>query len=199
MLMIADRGGSIAIAGVMGGLESEVSENTSNILLEAATFEGINNRRTAQKLRLSSEASYRFARGVPQTLNPLAARRAAELMRRYAGGRIVPGIVDTYPVEQPQDRVYTSASDTHRLLGMEVPLAKMQDVLQRLDFQVREVADPFPAATAEATFALHRRSDEALLECTPPWYRLDVRMPADLTEEVARMIGYEHVGATLMD
>ena len=158
MLMIADTAGSIAIAGVMGGLESEVSDSTRKILLEAATFEGINNRRTAQKLRMSSEASYRFARGVPQTLNPLAARRAAELMRRYAGGRIVPGIVDAYPVVQRQQRVYTTASDLRRLLGMEVPLAHAQDVLQRLDFQVRQVDDVSPEATTDATFGLHRAS-----------------------------------------
>ncbi|NJN83965.1 MAG: phenylalanine--tRNA ligase subunit beta, partial [Caldilineaceae bacterium] len=81
MLMIADSAGSVAIAGVMGGLESEVSATTRNVLLESATFEGINNRRTAQKLRMSSEASYRFTRGIPATLNPIAARRAAELMR----------------------------------------------------------------------------------------------------------------------
>ncbi|MEZ4658320.1 MAG: phenylalanine--tRNA ligase beta subunit-related protein [Caldilineaceae bacterium] len=86
MLMIADTAGDIAIAGVMGRLESEVSEATRNILLESATFEGISNRRTAQKLRMSSEASYRFARGIPATLNSLAAQAAAELMRKYAGG-----------------------------------------------------------------------------------------------------------------
>ncbi|MDI9546027.1 MAG: phenylalanine--tRNA ligase subunit beta, partial [Chloroflexota bacterium] len=81
MLLITDTAGPIAVAGVMGGLEGEVGETTRNVLLEAATFEGINNRRTAQKLRIPSEASYRFARGVPATLNPIAGRRAAELMR----------------------------------------------------------------------------------------------------------------------
>ena len=199
MLMITDTAGPVAIAGVMGGLESEVGETTRNILLEAATFEGINNRRTAQKLRIPSEASFRFARGVPATLNPMAARRAADLMRRYAGGRVVPGLVDAYPVEQALPVVYTTLSDTRRLLGMRVTLGQMAEALRRLDFEVQRVDEIAPDAGPESTFALHREPGEVLLECVPPWYRLDIRIPADLTEEVARMIGYEHVGVTLMD
>jgi phenylalanyl-tRNA synthetase beta chain len=199
MLMIADTAGSVALAGVMGGLESEIGDATHNILLEAATFEGINNRRTGQKLRLFSEASYRFARGVPAELNALAARRAAELMRRYAGGRIVPGQVDAYPVPQARPVVYTTERDMQRLLGMPVTLNDVASALERLDFTVRRVDAPAADAPADATFALARWPGEPLLECIPPWHRLDVRIPADLTEEVARMIGYEHVGTTLLD
>lgn len=199
MLMITDTAGSIALAGVMGGQESEVSATTHNVLLEAATFEGINNRRTASQLRLPSEASYRFARGVPATLNPIAARHAAELMRRYAGGRIVPGIVDTYPVTQPTRLVYTTASDTRRLLGMEVTQEAIVNALHRLDFAAKLVDTVAADAPAEATFALHRLPNEPLVEAVAPWHRLDVAIPADLTEEVARIIGYEHVGTTLID
>ncbi|MBX3014510.1 MAG: phenylalanine--tRNA ligase subunit beta [Caldilineaceae bacterium] len=199
MLMIADTAGSVAIAGVMGGQESEVSTTTRTILLESATFEGINNRRTASQLRLPSEASYRFARGVPATLNPIAARLAAELMRRYAGGRIVPGMVDAYPVPQPTRTVYTTVSDTRRLLGMAVTQAAIVDALRRLDFQAMVVDAVAATAPAEASFALHRFPDEPLIEAIAPWHRLDVAIPADLTEEVARIIGYEHVGTTLID
>ncbi|MEZ4862998.1 MAG: phenylalanine--tRNA ligase subunit beta [Caldilineaceae bacterium] len=199
MLMITDTAGSIALAGVMGGQESEVSESTRTILLESATFEGINNRRTAAQLRLPSEASYRFARGVPATLNPLAARHAAELMRAYAGGRIVPGIVDAYPVPQPTPIVYTTASDMRRLLGMPVTVVEIVTALRRLNFVVNKVAEIADGAPTAATFALHREPGETLVECTPPWHRLDVAIPADLTEEVARIIGYEHVGTTLME
>jgi phenylalanyl-tRNA synthetase beta chain len=198
MLMITDTAGPIAIAGVMGGLESEVSDNTTTVLLEAATFEGINNRRTAQALRLFSEASYRFARGIPPTLNPIAARRAAELMRRYGGGRIVSGMVDAYPAPQEKRTVYTTQSDMQRLLGMPITLEDIAGALRRLDFQVRQVSDVAPDATAEAVFALHRTANESLLECVAPWHRLDVAIPADLTEEVARIIGYEQVGTTLL-
>lgn len=199
MLMIADTLGSVAIAGVMGGQESEVSDRTRNILLESATFEGINNRRTAQKLKLFSAASFRFARGVPAALNDIAARRAADLMRKYAGGRIVPGIADAYPVAQRAITVYTTASDTRRILGMSVSLDQMADALRRLDFTVRQVAEPAADAPAAATFALHREIGEPLLECVVPWHRLDVTIPADLIEEVARMIGYEDAPITLME
>jgi phenylalanyl-tRNA synthetase beta chain len=198
ILMITDTAGSIAIAGVMGGLESEVGEQTHTILLEAATFEGINNRRTAQALRLFSEASYRFARGIPPTLNAIAAQRAAELMRLYADGRIVPGMVDAYPVPQSTKVVYTTQSDMRRLLGIPVTLDQITDALLRLDFQVKEVALIPLVATAEATFGLHWEPNEPVLECVVPWHRLDVSIPADLTEEVARVIGYEQVGTTLL-
>ncbi len=199
MLMIADSAGSVAIAGVMGGQESEVRDDTRTILLESATFEGINNRRTGQALKLFSAASYRFARSIPATLNDIAARRAATLMMRYAGGRLVPGMVDAYPVPQQAPTVYTTASDMRRILGMEVALEDAASALRKLDFTVATVAEPQPHAHADATFALHRDAGEALLQCVPPWHRLDIRYPADLCEEVARIIGYERVGSTLMD
>src|SRR2546429_3133738 len=120
ILLITDTLGPIAIAGVMGGAETEVHAGTRNVLLESATFDGINNRRTSQKLKLHSEASQRFTRGVPATLNAIAARRAAHLMREHTGGHIVPGIVDAYPVPQPVRVVYTTESDVRRILGMDV-------------------------------------------------------------------------------
>jgi phenylalanyl-tRNA synthetase beta chain len=175
-----------------------VSEGTTNILLESATFEAISNRRTSQKLRLPSEASYRFARGVPATLNPIAARLAATLLERYAGGRVLQGVVDDYPVPQPERTAYTTESDMRRLLGMEVTLAQVADALRRLDFVVEEVADVPATAPAEASYALQRKPGEPLLAATAPWHRLDIAIPADLTEEVARMIGYEHADMTLL-
>lgn len=198
MLMIADTLGSVALGGVMGGQESEVSESTRNILLESAAFEGINNRRTSQALKLFSEANFRFARGIPATLNDIAARRAAALMHRYAGGRLAPGMVDAYPVPQTEPLVYTTAGDMARILGMPVTLQQAAEALKKLGFSVQVVDAPAAHAAADATFALQRQDGEALLECRPPWHRLDIRYPADLCEEVARMIGYEHVGSTLM-
>ncbi|MBP8110639.1 MAG: phenylalanine--tRNA ligase subunit beta [Caldilineaceae bacterium] len=197
-LLITDTGGPIALAGVMGGLQTEVHNGTRTILLESATFEGINNRRTAQRLKLHSEASGRFTKGVPATLNPIAARRAADLMRRYAGGEVVPGMVDTYPVTQTPPVVYSTESEVRRQLGMEISLDQVADALARLDFQVKKVNDVAATAHLDATFGLSRRKGEALVEATAPWHRLDIRFPADLTEEVARIIGYEKVGTTLM-
>jgi len=150
-------------------------------------------------LRLPSEASYRFARGVPAILNPIAARHAAELMRQYAGGQVVAGMVDAYPVAQPVRTVYTTVSDMRRLLGMAVSQEAILNALHRLDFQAIVVDEVAATAPAEATFALHRLSGEALIEAVAPWHRLDIAIPADLTEEVARIIGYEHVGATLIN
>src|SRR5579864_281044 len=145
MLLITDTLGPIAIAGVMGGAETEVHPGTSNVLLESATFDGISNRRTSQKLKLHSEASQRFTRGVPATLNAIAARRAALLMQDYAGGAVVPGMVDNYPVPQVQRVVYTTESDTQRILGMDVSLSEIAAGLQRLDF-VTEACTVLPDA-----------------------------------------------------
>ena len=201
VLLITDVLGPVAIGGVMGGAETEVYEGTRNILLEAATFEGINNRRTSQKLKLHSEASQRFTRGVPATLNPIGNRRAAELMRDYASGQVVPGIVDNYPVPQAERVVYTTGSDMHRILGMDVTLPEIAAGLQRLDF-VSETVAALPAPSEEmgnAAFGLCIKPGEPLLRCIAPWHRLDIQVPADLTEEVARIIGYEHIDTTLMD
>ncbi len=199
MLLIADTAGPIAIAGVMGGAETEVHEGTRNILLESATFHGINNRRTAQKLKLHSEASHRFTRGVPATLNPIAARRASELMRQHAQARIVPGLVDAYPAPQPEVQVFTTESEVRRQLGMALPLPRIANVLQKLEFQTEERPSLPADAPGEAVFGLHVAKGEPVLACRVPWHRLDVHVPADLTEEVARMVGYERVETTLMD
>jgi len=201
MLLITDTLGPIAIAGVMGGADTEVHDGTRNVLLEAAAFDGINNRRTSQKLKLHNEASHRFTRGVPATLNAIAARRAVILMRDYAGGRIVPGMVDNYPVPQAESVVYTTESDMHRILGMDVQLPEIAAGLQRLDFVTEPVAAPPapPTGLGDAVFGLHMKPGEQLLRCITPWHRLDIHVPADLAEEVARIIGYEHIDTTLMD
>ncbi len=199
MLVIADRAGAVAIAGVMGGGETEVHEGTRNILLESATFDGINNRRTSQTLRLHSEASHRFTRGVPASLNELAARRAADLMQQFAGGRVVPGHVDTYPVRQPQVQVYTSRSDVKRLLGMDLSLSEIGSALQRLEFDVEELSELPEDAPERARFGLALAEGEQVISAIAPWHRLDVSLPADLTEEVARVVGYDKVSETLLD
>ena len=200
MLMITDALGSIAVAGVMGGSETEVGDDTRTILLESATFDNINNRRTAQRLKLHSEASQRFSRGIPASLNPIAARRAATLMRDYAGGTIVSGMIDAYPVAQAERVVYTTASNVQRLLGMEVSLETIAENLARLDI-ASEVLPALPAPQeelGEAALGLNVEPGEPVLSCTAPWHRLDIALPADLCEEVARVLGYEDIATTLM-
>ncbi len=198
MLMITDALGSIAVAGVMGGSETEVSDETHTIFLEAATFDNISNRRTSQKLKLHSEASQRFSRGIPATLNPIAAWRAASLMRDYAGGTIVPGMIDTYPVPQAERVVYTTASNVRRLLGMEVDLETIAENLRRLDI-ASEILPELPSdATGQSVFGLQVAPGEPVVRGIAPWHRLDIQVPADLCEEVARIIGYEDITTTLM-
>ncbi len=177
MLLICDTKGPIAIAGVMGGEETEVTEQTRNVLLEAANFEYINNRRTAQRLKLPSEASRRFSRGIPEEMVPVAARRASDLMRTFAGGTIARGMVDAYPVKQETVVVRISPAEIERQLGVAIPQEEVISILRRLDFDVRQEGET--------------------LHCRVPWHRLDVRIPADIVEEVARIWGYDRIPETL--
>jgi phenylalanyl-tRNA synthetase beta chain len=199
-LMICDTLGNIALAGVMGGTETEVSDQTRTILLEAATFEGFNNRRTAQRLKLPSEASQRFTRSLPATLAPIGARRAVALMRDYADGSPVAGMVDNYPMPQRERIVYTTVSDVRRILGLELDMATIAHSLERLDIACQTLAT-LPAPRQElgrSAFGLHVAEGEQVLQAVAPWHRLDLEVPADLSEEVARIVGYEKIGTTLI-
>ncbi|MCR4405122.1 MAG: phenylalanine--tRNA ligase subunit beta [Candidatus Acetothermia bacterium] len=178
MLLIADPEGPIALAGVMGGLETEVTASTADVLIESASFSSTNNRRTAQALRLMSEAAARFGRGVPPELAPLALKRAAQLMRELAGGEIASGIVDVYPVKQKEVELELDPREVERLLGLAVPRDEIIALLERLEF------------------ACHPQGEAIRVKV--PWHRLDVSCPADLVEEVARLIGYDKIPATLM-
>ena len=198
MLLITDAVGPVAIAGVMGGAETEVSSRTRAVLLESATFDGINNRRTAQALRLHSEASHRFTRSIPATLNPRAAARAAELMTELAGGRCTAPLADAYPKVQETPVICLTASEVNRQLGMALNLTEIGAALHSLEIATETVATPASDLKEEAWFGLLRRDAEPVLVCRPPWHRLDLTIPADLTEEVARMIGYDQVGYTYM-
>ncbi len=180
MLLITDGAGPVAIAGVMGGLESEVTEQTRHVLLEAANFNNLSVRRTSQLLKLASEAAYRFGRGLDPELPPLAALRAAELMRQYAGGTIERGLIDVYPAPAEQPTIDLDPHEVERLLGVALPEQRIQDILESLGFGV--------LATERGTLAV-----------TVPTYRQDVRIPADLVEEVGRIYGYDNLPNTLIE
>jgi phenylalanyl-tRNA synthetase beta chain len=120
MLLITDGGGPVAIAGVMGGLESEVSPQTRNILLEAANFDYLSVRRTSQLLKLSSEAATRFGRGLDPELTLVALRRAAELMRELAGGTVAAGLADLYPRPPAPKVIDFRVPEVKRILGIEL-------------------------------------------------------------------------------
>jgi phenylalanyl-tRNA synthetase beta chain len=181
MLLITDPGGPVAIAGVMGGFESEVTWETMDILLESANFENISNRRTSQALKLPSEASTRFSRGIPASLTIPAVTRATELMRRSAGGVIAQGIADAYPVPQKTVTVELTPAEVERIMGVAVERDEIVRILESLEFEVQMM-----------------EGDEALLLVTVPDPRLDVEFPADLIEEIARVYGYDRIPTTLM-
>ncbi|MFB0538119.1 MAG: phenylalanine--tRNA ligase subunit beta [Anaerolineae bacterium] len=181
MLLITDPGGPIAIAGVMGGLESEVTWETTDILLESANFDNISNRRTSQALKLPSEASLRFTKGIPASLTIPAVTRATELMRQWAGGVIAEGIADAYPVPQKTVTVEITPAEVERIMGIAVERDEIVRILESLEFEVQTV-----------------EGAEARLLATVPDHRLDVEFPADLIEEIARVYGYDKIPTTLM-
>jgi phenylalanyl-tRNA synthetase beta chain len=181
MLMITDTLGPIAVGGVMGGLETEVNERTRTVLLEAAAFDYINNRRTSQTLRLPSEATARFSKGISPEMPVPAGLRCARMMADLAGGAVVAGVEDCYPLPQRSTVVEITPAEVRRVLGLDVPAAQMREILQRLEFTVEDVGG----------------SDA--LRVTAPWFRLDIGIPADLIEEIARIIGYDALPTTLMD
>jgi phenylalanyl-tRNA synthetase beta chain len=179
MLLITDGGGPVAVAGVMGGLESEVSDATTDILLESANFNFLNVRRTSRNLGLTSEASQRFGRRVDPELTVKAAARAAHLMAELGGGSVVPAIGDLYPGRQPRRAIEFDPTQANRVLGVEVPTDEMVRILTSLEFQVSS-------------------SSSGGLTVTVPSHRLDATRPIDLVEEVGRIWGYDRFPTTLM-
>jgi phenylalanyl-tRNA synthetase beta chain len=179
-LVIADGRGPIAIAGVMGGAETEVSAATTNILLESANFDFRSVRRTMKGFNLPSEASIRFSKGIhPETVRP-GAERAAELMRRYAASTVCRGLVDNYPAPIPTQVIALTMEEVRRILGMDFPKEEAIRILRNLDFQVEQ-------------------DRASALRVTVPPHRLDIQAgSADLIEEIARIHGYDRLPATLL-
>ncbi|MDD5135076.1 MAG: phenylalanine--tRNA ligase subunit beta, partial [Phycisphaerae bacterium] len=141
MLVIADSQKPVAIAGVMGGLDTEVSNSTKNILLEEASFNPLSVRSTSRKLALPSDAAYRFERIVDIEKIDWASQRTAQLIVETAGGKIVEGIVDAYPAKPQQKKVELRFSRLNKLLGIEVPKQKAVDILKALCFEPKESDD----------------------------------------------------------
>jgi phenylalanyl-tRNA synthetase beta chain len=180
MLLIADEGGPIALAGIMGGAETEVSDTTTRVLLESANFSFLSVRRTMKALNLPSEASLRFSKGIhPELVRP-AIERAAELMRLYAGARVYQGLADAYPAPVRPQAIELKMSEVRRVLGMDLPIAECMRLLKALEFQ----AEPL--------------GQDALRVTAPP-HRLDIQEgPADLIEDLVRLHGYDRLPATLL-
>src|SRR4051812_32457501 len=141
VLVIADEKGPIALAGVMGGLETEVTDRTANVLLESASFDFVSIRRTSRALDLPSEASMRFSKGIHPDMVPIALARASELFRLHAGGTVAKGVIDVYPAPQPPKVVELSLRQVERTLGMALPIDECERILTALDFKVARVGE----------------------------------------------------------
>jgi len=178
VLMICDGVKPVGIAGVMGGLNSEIRQDTRTVLLESAYFNPLGNRRTAMALALETEASYRFGRGIDHGGVLSAADRAAELIQALAGGKTVGGVIDAYPAPIPPKSILLSVPQTNQFLGTEIAADVMQAHLEALELRVE-------------------REDSRLLRVIPPSFRGDLEREIDLVEEIARMDGYEKVPVTL--
>jgi phenylalanyl-tRNA synthetase beta chain len=177
--VIADAEGAIAIAGVMGGAESEVGEQTTDLLIESAHFQPSRVRRTARRLGLQTDASYRFERGVDREGAGRAAARAARLIQELAGGIVSSGEVEALGKPPPVNReIRLDPSRANRLLGTEIPGEEMVELLLRLDIEATRAAD-------------------GILVCRPPSFRNDLHLPEDLIEEIARLHGYQRIPTTL--
>ncbi|ODA39777.1 phenylalanine--tRNA ligase subunit beta [Desulfosporosinus sp. BG] len=175
-LLIADDGQPLAVAGVMGGLDSEVTKDTKRLMIESAHFSGVSVRRTSRRLGLRSEASNRFEKGIDAYGIVATLGRVCDLLLDLGAGRPV-ALVDVVKNLPPQRQVSLSASHTSTVLGAELETAEIRQVLDDLNFEYTE--------------------QEGLFNVSIPTYRADIEIEEDLMEEVARLIGYDRIPTTL--
>jgi phenylalanyl-tRNA synthetase beta chain len=173
MLVIADAQKPVAIAGIMGGLDSEVGAATVNVLIESAQFDPLNTRRTSRKLGLMSESNYRFERGVDVVALERASMRACELILELAGGELVGGIVDVWAKPYVAPQVALRPERTSAIMGFDIPAGRQVELLKRL--------------------GLSPRLEGGRIVCTVPSFRRDIQREIDLVEEVARLEGYDKI------
>ncbi len=172
-LVIADEAGPVALAGVMGGERTEVSATTKNVLLESARFDPLSVRTTSRRLKLMSDSSFRFERGLDPSLAHRASKRAASLMLELAGGTLLQGTAEAGSDENEPQHPALRWSAIKRLLGVDLPKAKVLDALTRLGLEPRDEGDA--------------------IACTVPGHRLDIHKEVDLIEEAARIVGYDAI------
>ena len=193
-LVIRDRDRAIALAGVMGGLETEVTAGTTRVLLEAACFRAVTVRRTARRLGLRSEASLRFERGVDPELAAVASARAARLMCQLAGGAVAGPLAGAYPGKRHAPPIAVRMSRVRMLTGVPLDVAVARDALERLELSVS--AAPARSGAPSSGTPPEPAALETL-EVTPPSARADVTREVDVIEEILRVVGYDQVAATI--
>ena len=181
MLVIADAEDPVGLAGIIGGGHTEMTEGTTTVLLESANFDPVNNRRTGQSLKLTTEASIRFEKRLRPELAPLALRRATRLIKEVAGGAAAKGIVDVFPGRDTfSPPVVTLTADRLRkVLGVGLPPGRVEEALLSLGFALwREPSND---------------GEWKALRATVPYWRSDIELEDDLVEEVARLVGYDEI------
>jgi len=177
MLVIADQEEAVAIAGVMGGLASEVTEKTRTVVLESALFDPYSVRRTAMRLGMRTEASARFEKGInPEGVIP-ALNRAAQLIQQLGAGEVTAGFLDNYARPEAQRTIRLRTTRVNKVLGTNLSRAEVQEILSRLDFPCELCGQ------------------DSILVTVPP-YRVDISEEVDLIEEVARLYGYDQIPVT---
>ncbi len=187
MCVIADAKRAVAIAGVMGGAESEIRSSSRNILLESAVFDPVSIRRTSKSLGLRTEASMRFERGADPEMAETASRRCAELIQQLGGGEVCAGVVDIYPGRSETPTIELTRREFLRVMGADVPDAEIEAILGGLGFA--------PLRSGAAQNASERLV--AVWTCRRPSWRSDVTREVDIIEEVSRIHGVDKFPATL--
>ncbi len=177
-LVIADEAKAVAIAGVMGGLDSEVTSSTKNILLESANFNAASIHATASALHLLSEASMRFERGISPEMTIISLKRAIELIASLAGGCPAKGIIDVYPGKKVLPLIILSRQKLELVMGKAPCDEDVLKVLRSLGFGVQVEGDSFKAV--------------------PPYWRSDIKFDVDIAEEIARIIGYDKISMRMI-
>ena len=173
-IMICDEDGPLCIAGVFGGKESGVSENTTSIFLESAYFNPVSVRKTAKRHQLNTDASFRFERGIDPTITEYALKRAALLIQEVAGGEITSDLIDVYPKKVDDFSVILNFNKVSKIIGQEIPKDTIKKILVSLDIKVNSVTD-------------------SGLGLTIPAYRVDVQREIDVIEEILRVYGYNNI------
>jgi len=203
-LLIADEQKAIALAGVMGGLNTEINDSTKDVLIESAYFQPTNIRRTSKTLGLRSESSYRFERGCDIGIADWASRRCAQLILETAGGQLVPGVVDTCAIEIKPKQISLRHHKTNELLGVPISQEEQTRYLESLGLKrVPSAASgrvPFVEANIDTTTLLKKDvlpdSQHAGVTFSIPTFRVDLKQEVDLIEEIMRLYGVDKIPST---
>ena len=195
ILVIADAEKPVAIAGIKGGKLPEIDKKTKTVIIESANFNSQIIRQGSKKLNLKTDASLRFEHGIDPNLTEPALDRAASLIQKVAGGKIARGLVDVYPKKVFPKIIRLNLDYVESLLGIKIPEKEIRDILESLDFKIKNRVPPQRDEGEEEAEVLFAHKKSKILDVGVPTRRLDVSLPEDLIEEVGRIYGYDKIEA----